>query len=209
MRTEIVNISKITINENNPRQITDDKFDKLVSSILSFPKMMELRPIVVDETYTVLGGNMRYRALELLAEMSDDEFKARLLANQMLTENEAGEHLAVMDYWKKWKQNPVARIIKASELSEAEKREFIIKDNLSYGKWDIEMLANGWGVDDLNNWGMDVPFSDTEVDPDDFLKIPKERKKSHGWLFVLTAEKNTRYEHLSGRNIEQTTLPGT
>lgn len=177
MRTEIVNISKITINENNPRQITDDKFDKLVSSILSFPKMMELRPIVVDETYTVLGGNMRYRALELLAEMSDDEFKARLLANQMLTENEAGEHLAVMDYWKKWKQNPVARIIKASELSEAEKREFIIKDNLSYGKWDIEMLANGWGVDDLNNWGMDVPFSDTEVDPDDFFENTERKEK--------------------------------
>lgn len=177
MRTEIVNISKITINEGNPRQITDDKFDKLVSSILSFPKMMELRPIVVDETYTVLGGNMRCKALELLAKMSDDEFKARLLVNQMLTENEAGEHLAVMDYWKKWKQNPVARIIKASELSEAEKREFIIKDNLSYGKWDLEMLANGWNVDDLNNWGMDVPFSDTEVDPDDFFENTEGKEK--------------------------------
>ena len=56
-------IGDIKLNPNNPRFIKDDKFKKLVSSVSDFPKMMELRPIVVDKDGVILGGNMRYRAL--------------------------------------------------------------------------------------------------------------------------------------------------
>lgn len=44
---------------------------------------------------------------------------------------------------------------KASELTEEQKKEFIIKDNQPYGEWDIDKLANEWGVDDLLDWGFD------------------------------------------------------
>ena len=57
-------LDKIKANPSNPRVIRDDKFNKLVKSIQQFPAMMEKRPIVVDETMTVLGGNMRLRALQ-------------------------------------------------------------------------------------------------------------------------------------------------
>lgn len=57
-------LDKIKPNPNNPRVIRDDKFNKLVKSIKGFPEMMYKRPIVVDETMTVLGGNMRLRALQ-------------------------------------------------------------------------------------------------------------------------------------------------
>ena len=50
------------MNGANPRTITKEKFSKLVTSILVLPKMLELRPIVVDNTFTALGGNMRLRA---------------------------------------------------------------------------------------------------------------------------------------------------
>ena len=63
MKTEIVNLSQIQVNGANPRIIKDDKFEKLICSILVLPKMLELRPIVVDNTFVALGGNMRYRAL--------------------------------------------------------------------------------------------------------------------------------------------------
>ena len=63
MNTETVPLSQIEVNEANPRKIMNDKFEKLVRSILILPKMLELRPIVVDNTMTVLGGNMRLRAL--------------------------------------------------------------------------------------------------------------------------------------------------
>jgi hypothetical protein len=48
-------------------------------------------------------------------------------------------------------------IIKASELTEDEQKQFIIKDNVSGGEWDWEMLANDWNADELEEWGLDVP----------------------------------------------------
>jgi ParB-like chromosome segregation protein Spo0J len=57
-----VKISKVNSNPNNPRVIKDSKFEKLKTSILEFPEMLELRPIVVDENNVILGGNMRYKA---------------------------------------------------------------------------------------------------------------------------------------------------
>jgi len=62
MQTQIVKISKVKSNPNNPRLIKDDKFKSLVKSITDFPKMLEVRPIVVDSDYVVLGGNMRLKA---------------------------------------------------------------------------------------------------------------------------------------------------
>ena len=62
MKAEFISISKVKANPNNPRIIKDDKFDKLVKSIKEFPKMLELRPIVVNEDMIVLGGNMRLKA---------------------------------------------------------------------------------------------------------------------------------------------------
>lgn len=57
-----VSISKVKENENNPRFIKDFKFRKLVDSIKQFPEMLEKRPIVVDENFITLGGNMRLKA---------------------------------------------------------------------------------------------------------------------------------------------------
>lgn len=59
-------LSEIKANPNNPRVIKDDKFAKLVKSISEFPKMMELRPMVVNHDSIVLGGNMRLKALKEL-----------------------------------------------------------------------------------------------------------------------------------------------
>lgn len=66
MAIEKVKISRIKKNPKNPRIIKDDKFKKLVKSIKDFPKMMELRPMVVNSENIVLGGNMRLKALKEL-----------------------------------------------------------------------------------------------------------------------------------------------
>lgn len=57
-----INIAKIKSNKNNPRFINDSKFKRLVKSIIEFPEMLEKRPIIVDENFIVLGGNMRLKA---------------------------------------------------------------------------------------------------------------------------------------------------
>ena len=65
---------KIKLNPNNPRQISKKKFEKLKQSIKEFPKMLELRPIVVDKNGVILGGNMRYRVLKDLGWEIKDEW---------------------------------------------------------------------------------------------------------------------------------------
>jgi 16S rRNA G966 N2-methylase RsmD len=62
-------------------------------------------------------------------------------------------------------------IIKASELSEQQQKEFIVKDNVGYGEWDWNDLANNWDADQLQDWGLDIPGFDAEVleaEEDDF-----------------------------------------
>jgi len=48
-------ITDIKVNPNNPRIIKDEKFKKLCNSIKEFPKMLELRPIVIDKDNMILG----------------------------------------------------------------------------------------------------------------------------------------------------------
>lgn len=64
MKIEKVKISKVKPNPNNPRVIRDGKFKKLVQSIKDFPEMLQIRQIVVDKDYVVLGGNQRLRACQ-------------------------------------------------------------------------------------------------------------------------------------------------
>jgi ParB-like chromosome segregation protein Spo0J len=56
-------------------------------------------------------------------------------------------------------------IIKASLLTEQQQKEFIIKDNVGYGEWDWETIANEWDAEQLTDWGLDIP---------DFIEIPSE-----------------------------------
>jgi len=57
-------LAQIKPNPSNPRTIRDNKFKKLVQSLLSFPDMARVRPIVVNKDMVILGGNMRYKAMQ-------------------------------------------------------------------------------------------------------------------------------------------------
>jgi hypothetical protein len=54
-------------------------------------------------------------------------------------------------------------IIKADQLTEEQQREFIIKDNIGFGEWDWDALANTFDAEDLESWGMDLPYNDDDV----------------------------------------------
>jgi DNA modification methylase len=131
-------LKEIKPNPNNPRVLRDDKFQKLKQSITEFPKMLSLRPMVIDENNVVLGGNMRLRALQELGFTDIDE----------------------------------AWVKRSSDLTEEEKKRFIIADNVAFGEWDWDTLANDWEVVDLEAWGLDIPQFDTveelEASEDDY-----------------------------------------
>lgn len=56
----------------------------------------------------------------------------------------------------------------ADNLTEKQKKEFIIKDNSNFGEWDWDMLANEWDIQSLNDWGLDLPavYFDNDEEPE-------------------------------------------
>ena len=69
-------------------------------------------------------------------------------------------------------------IIKASELTPEQEKEFIVKDNVGFGEWDWDLLANEWDTDLLEEWGLEgFPFdteTELEAEEDDFDTTPPE-----------------------------------
>lgn len=140
MKAEKIAITSIHTLDKNPRSIKSDKFDKLKESITNFPEMLEMRPIVIDENRTILGGNMRYRAC---IELKIDE----------------------------------VFVIQAMNLTPEQKDEFIIKDNVSFGEWDWDNLANEWDNAELAEWGVDVWQDKTEA-----VKTVNKGEESSEWV---------------------------
>jgi DNA modification methylase len=59
----------------------------------------------------------------------------------------------------------------AKDLTEEQKKEFIVKDNVGYGEWNWDDLANNWDAQELTEWGLDIPNFDVnnlEAEEDDF-----------------------------------------
>ena len=148
-----VKISKVKGNPSNPRIIKNDKFKKLVKSIQEFPEMLKLRPIVVDEDFMVLGGNMRLKASK-----------------------DAG----LSEVW----------IDIAEGLTEEQKKEFIVKDNVGFGEWEWDILANEWDSVQLAEWGLDVWENEDDkvteglIDDDEIPEV-KESKVKRGDIWQL------------------------
>lgn len=149
-------LNEIKPNPDNPRVLRDDRFQKLKKSIQEFPKMLSLRPMVIDNNNYVLGGNMRLRALQDLG----------------------------------YKEIPDEWVRRASDLTDEEKKRFIIADNVSFGEWDWEAIANEWDVQELNEWGLDTPGFTVNADElgEDFTLASGDKSPFQQMTFTLADE---------------------
>jgi len=129
-----MNINDIKLNPNNPRFIKDERYQKLKKNMQEFPKMMKLRPIIIDDDGMIIGGNMRYLAMKDLG----------------------------------YKDIPEGWVVKASGLTEEERKRFIIADNVELGEFDYDKLANEWEMTELQDWGIELPEMEIEKEEDDF-----------------------------------------
>lgn len=150
MKREILKmgLGEIKPNPKNPRIIKKRQFDKLVKSLKEFPEMTQLRPIVVDENNVILGGNMRFRAMQKLGEKATE-------------------------------------VIKVTGLTEDQKREFIIKDNVPFGEWDWDELANSWDAQQLNEWGLEEAKPLVDVKEIDAPDLDEEAVSEPGKVYQL------------------------
>ena len=135
----MIKVSKIKTNPNNPRVIKDDKFKKLVKSIKDFPEMMAKRPIVC---VTDSDGSIY-----------------PLGGNMRLKAIKELQYKEIADDW----------VLMADEWTEAQRKEFVIKDNVGFGEWDWEELSNEWNSEKLGDWGIDMPI----YEEDESLAVQK------------------------------------
>ena len=154
-QVQVIPISKIIPNPDNPRTVTDDKFKKLVKSLTDFPEMLEKRPLICVTTasgkYMVLGGNQRLKAAQ----------KANI------------------------KQLPV---LLADEWSEAQRNEFIVKDNIGYGDWDWELLKTSWNEGQLIEWGLEMPEAGTQLSEDELASFFEDDNTEKEQMFKIVLE---------------------
>ena len=141
-----IKLKDINGNPANPRTIRDKAFQDLKRSIAQFPQMLEKRPIAVIKDagkWVAIGGNQRTKALiDLQRDIKDDDF-----ADRYKTEPDAVALLT--GYFAKG-----IPCVDCTDLTADQQRRFIIADNLPFGEWDTDALANEWDVDELQEWGM-------------------------------------------------------
>ena len=96
-----------------------------------------------------------------------------------------------------WSEVPVQVV----DWSEEKQREFIIKDNVGFGEWDWDELANTWDAEELNEWGLDVPFVEKEIDSSkegDDIKIDKSLQvlPKHEYVIIYANSESEEWDEL-------------
>lgn len=113
----VAKIADLIPSEDNPRKIGRKAYEELKKSLVEFPEMKQIRPVVVDEDMHILAGHQRLYALQ------DLNYEDVL-------------------------------VLQVTGLTAKQKREFMIKDNVSAGDWDTDIIANLWDLDELEGFGV-------------------------------------------------------
>ena len=96
-------------------------------------------------------------------------------------------------------------ILKAEDLTEQQKDEFIVKDNVGFGEWDWDILANEWDTEKLQDWGLDLPiyFNDSDELGTDF-NLPEGDKAPFQQMTFTLADKQAEQIKNAITDIKQT-----
>ncbi len=139
-------VGALNASEHNPRQLP-----KTISPNWSNPcyccrKACITAPSSWTTGISPLPGNMRLRALKYIHELGFDDLAEILRASYRFRHFDEAKQSALLNYWREWQMHPTVPTLYASELDEDEQQQFIIKDNLSFGMFDIDMLANEYDI---------------------------------------------------------------
>ena len=169
-------LNELQQNPNNPRTLDEGSAQDLLVKILRYPNILTVNPIVYDSLTDniILAGNQRQKTLTFITEFEGD-LKDLYIQNGV-TEYYADNH----GHFKSLLKDgtiPKAWIKDGSKLTAEEKRQFIVIDNWSDGKWNFEMLGTEYEKEDLEamgfEWEMDFGSVD-DIDLDEFFEQAEE-----------------------------------
>lgn len=150
---QMIDITKLEYNEGqieglskNPRYLKESEHDKLKKSLTDSPEFLEYKPLMVyamdNGNYVTICGNMRLRVANELRLDGHSEF------------------------------DTIPCVILKADTPIEKIKEYAIKDNVQAGNWDWDELANGeWETDNLQNWGVDCSFLNTDEDDTDIDEL--------------------------------------
>ena len=150
---QMIDITKLEYNEGqieglskNPRYLKECEHDKLKKSLTESPEFLEYKPLMVyamdNGNYVTICGNMRLRVANELRLDGHSEF------------------------------DTIPCVVLKADTPIEKIKEYSIKDNVQAGNWDWDELANGeWETDDLQNWGVDCSFLNTDEDDTDIDEL--------------------------------------
>ena len=168
-----VPLTSMVEKSDNPRHITEEALNKLIISLLSFPEMLEKRPIVAitkGKKYVSLGGNQRLKALRKISTILLDYKKGLPLPDFLV-----GTGIDLFE------ASSIAidsiPIMLADDWTPEQQNEFVVKDNVGFGTWDFDVLAKTYLPEDLETWGVEMPTweneaEEKEAEEDDY--VPQE-----------------------------------
>lgn len=194
-------LMQIKENESNPRVITAENLDKLINSLLVFPKMLTIRKPVVTKDGVILGGNMRSRALHGILAMGAEELTDRVKSASQRRKLSEIEVNNLISHWQAWQKQPEVDVIE-EDFATAEIPQFVIKDNISAGDWDYDALDN-FDAEDLEEWGVQtwgsiddyMDYSDTGAEV-----VQDERQRV---IITYPRERQAELEEILGHEIER------
>ena len=150
---QMIDITKLEYNEGqieglskNPRYLKESEHDKLKKSLTDSPEFLEYKPLMVyamdNGNYVTICGNMRLRVANELRLDGHSEF------------------------------DTIPCVVLKADTPIEKIKEYAIKDNVQAGNWDWDELANGeWETDDLQDWGVDCSFLNTDEDDTDIDEL--------------------------------------
>lgn len=150
---QMIDITKLEYNEGqieglpkNPRYLKESEHDKLKKSLTDSPEFLEYKPLMIyamdNGNYVTICGNMRLRVANELRLDGHSEF------------------------------DTIPCVILKADTPIEKIKEYAIKDNVQSGNWDWDELANGeWETDDLQDWGVDCSFLNTDEDDTDIDEL--------------------------------------
>jgi hypothetical protein len=148
-----IDITRIEYNDGqlegiskNPRYLKESEHDKLKKSLTDSPEFLEYKPLMVyamdNGNYVTICGNMRLRVANELRLDGHSEF------------------------------DTIPCVVLKADTPIEKIKEYAIKDNVQAGNWDWDELANGeWETDDLQNWGVDCSFLNTDENDTDIDEL--------------------------------------
>ena len=148
-----IDITRLEYNEGqlegiskNPRFLKESEHDKLKKSLTDSPEFLEYKPLMVyamdNGNYVTICGNMRLRVANELRLDGHSEF------------------------------DTIPCVVLKADTPIEKIKEYAIKDNVQAGNWDWDELANGeWETDDLQNWGVDCSFLNTDENDTDIDEL--------------------------------------